>query len=469
MDRGLWLSMVWMLPLCCVVLRDMAKFKKNIALGVTLPHEAREDPEVQALLTRFRGQMGLAAVALPCLQLFLFWALLPADEGWSVLLYWLWVYGAVGLLEYMRVSAHRRLRAIKEERGWSREREKRITISLTEAAQPPQRAPLLHLALALLLALTPSAVELLRGNRALLPALLVFPVMMVMLCGLQGLLHRRKSDVVDDNARLTHTLTRLRRGLWRRRLIWSGWLLGLISLTVWLAAYRPLAGLLLMWAAEVALAVAVWGGELRYQRELERLTEDSGQDSYVDEDQWWLLGVYYYNPNDRRLFANGRTGSGVSFNLARRPVQAGAAALLILCLTMPLMGVRMVLEDYRLNTAPVTIQVTEHELRASHGDVMYALRLDDIEQARLLTAYPSDLLPSVGSGGMGESVVTNRIHRGRFYTVLYDWMTVCTDFREGPWLLVRHSGGRYSLLGEGVDGDVLSQLAARGVPEVWRQ
>ena len=40
----LWLSIIWLAPLMCFVLANEAKFKKNIAVGVTLPYEGRHDP-----------------------------------------------------------------------------------------------------------------------------------------------------------------------------------------------------------------------------------------------------------------------------------------------------------------------------------------------------------------------------------------------------------------------------------------
>lgn len=66
------------------------------------------------------------------------------------------------------------------------------------------------------------------------------------------------------------------------------------------------------------VVVATIGIEFRVRRAQERLTADSGKDFYVDEDDQWIWGMFYYNPNDKRLVVNNRTGINTTFNLARR-------------------------------------------------------------------------------------------------------------------------------------------------------
>lgn len=72
MNIILWLSIIWLAPLMCFVLGNEAKFKKNIAVGVTLPYEGRQDGQVLARLSRFKKELGLMCLfllllALPCM------------------------------------------------------------------------------------------------------------------------------------------------------------------------------------------------------------------------------------------------------------------------------------------------------------------------------------------------------------------------------------------------------------------
>ena len=68
----LWLSVLWIAPLVVGLLVNDAKFKKNLAVGVTIPPEFQADPDIAAHLARFRRQewtlcVILAAAAIPCI------------------------------------------------------------------------------------------------------------------------------------------------------------------------------------------------------------------------------------------------------------------------------------------------------------------------------------------------------------------------------------------------------------------
>ena len=48
----LWLSVLWIAPLVVGVLVNDAKFKKNLAVGVTIPPEFQADPDIAARMTQ---------------------------------------------------------------------------------------------------------------------------------------------------------------------------------------------------------------------------------------------------------------------------------------------------------------------------------------------------------------------------------------------------------------------------------
>ena len=60
----LWLSVLWIAPLVSGVLVNDAKFKKNLAVGVTIPPEFQADPDVAVRLARFRRQEWTLCVIL---------------------------------------------------------------------------------------------------------------------------------------------------------------------------------------------------------------------------------------------------------------------------------------------------------------------------------------------------------------------------------------------------------------------
>jgi hypothetical protein len=71
MNLILWGCVIWMPALFYVLLSNETKFKKNIAIGVTFPQEAREDAELQHILSVFKKHLlyvclGLFTIVIPC-------------------------------------------------------------------------------------------------------------------------------------------------------------------------------------------------------------------------------------------------------------------------------------------------------------------------------------------------------------------------------------------------------------------
>lgn len=107
---------------------------------------------------------------------------------------------------------------------------------------------------------------------------------------------------------------------------------GLLSAGLFLASGRPGWILTLYGVYTAALLFAVLPGGVPDRRCQEELTAGCGQGAYVDEDDRWLWGIFYYNPRDTRVLINDRVGIGTSLNLARPAGEDrhGASALLIL-------------------------------------------------------------------------------------------------------------------------------------------
>ena len=66
----LWGCVLPVLPIEYFLMRDEVKFKKNIVVGVTLPYEARTNPDVMRRLERYAKELKwvcllLAAAAVP--------------------------------------------------------------------------------------------------------------------------------------------------------------------------------------------------------------------------------------------------------------------------------------------------------------------------------------------------------------------------------------------------------------------
>lgn len=409
----MWVSMIWMPVLMCAILRNEARFKKNIAVGVTLPMEAREDPAVLKALSAYKKSqlwvcIGLTAAAAACMPV--------PGFGVGMTLWFIWIDAVVVLPFFPYIRCNGRMKKIKRERGWQKKQE---SVANVRAAAVCTRwlSPWLFL-LPLLISLLPAVYD-----TSQLP-LYFADAAVVVLCFLgYRFLYRNKSETVDENPAVAETLTRIRRYNWGKYWLLCAWLIAAINLAASLTAGHPLFLMLSVLILSFAAVIAAVGIEFRTRRLQERLTAESGTDYYVDEDDKWIWGIFYYNPDDSHLIVNQRIGINTTVNLARRAGRIITGVSVLVMFAMPFIGIWIGI----LESEPVTLRLTETAVIAEHAGTHYEVPADEITDIRLLQELP--LIQRVWGTGMDS------VQKGTFSS---EWgnLTVCLDPRTGPWLLI---------------------------------
>ncbi len=423
-----WGLTIWVPVLLCVLNINETRFKKNIAVGVTFPKAGREDPAVLGLLKSFKREQIVLCGALMAL------GVLCAAWRWpeiGFLPYFLWIDLVIAAQFVSYARWNRKLKTLKREKGWT------VPViraaSVTTAAAPIRRPSAWWFIAAAVLAAAPAALD-----RALWFAYLLDAAIALGCWAGAKYLYRNRAETVDENDAVTAALTRVRRRAWDRVWLLCAWMMGAVSLCIWLSTALPVGGgavMLLTVVLALAVCAAAVALEFRVRRVQEKLTADSGEGFYVDEDDKWLFGQFYYDPNDRRTVINARTGANSTVNLARPGGKALMAFGLAILLGMPIMGACF----DAMSTAPRPLQVEDGVLLAESWGKDYELPLEDMESAELL-----DELPRITARTWG--VGADSLLKGKFQT---EWgsATLCLDPRTGPWLKVTMTDGGLYLLG----------------------
>lgn len=425
-----WGACLVLLPVMYALNVNEAKFKKNIAVGVTFPRAGREDPEVLGLLKGFRREQLIICLALAAL------GALCAALTWREMrfcLLFLWVDLLIVAEFVCTARWNGKLKAVKRARGWTVPTVR--AASVTAAAEPTKRASVWWFVAAAVVAAAPAAFD--RG----LWMLYLLDGAMAFCCWLGArYLYRNRAEAVDENDAVTAALTRVRRRAWDRVWLLCAWMMAAIDVGVWVSARFFSGSQVLFWltmALGLGLCVIAVALEFRVRHIQERLTAASGEGFYVDEDDKWLWGQLYYDPNDSRAIINARTGVNTTVNLARPGGKAFMVLALALLLAMPVMG----LFFDAMCQAPLPLQVADGVLLAESWGKDYALPLEEIADAELVDALPKGMTRVMGTGA-------DSILKGRFST---EWgrATLCLDPRTGPWLKVTMADGALYLLGGG--------------------
>lgn len=432
----MWGCMAWLPALMYFLMKNEAKPKKNIIVGVTLPYEAHADPEVLAILERFKKEMKLLCVLV----------LLPVIPGCfirgfglslTVWLIWIVSMCVVFIIPYARCNTA--LKRLKEARGWRRSVQPAATERKTAAMELKWLSPLLFLP-PLLVSLAPIPFD-----RELWPMWATDAGLIVLFYLCYRWLYRNKAEVVDSDTGRTEALTKMRRYYWGKCWLILSWATGLFNIGLWLTMdhiWWQMAVILLYGVGTCVVAIGV---EFRVRGMQEKLTADCG--ACVDEDDRWIWGMFYYNPDDKKLIVNNRVGMNTTMNLARRPGQiilGLGAAVLLAC---PLVGVWLM----GMEKAPVELCVTTEAVVASHYNSEWTVALDDIQEVEVLEELPG--LRRVAGTGLPSALT------GKFTSEYGERFTCCLDPRTGPWLLIMEEGGGRYLFGSSEPGAAEKVLA----------
>ena len=417
----LWLSLCWMPILMYVTLVNETKFKKNIAIGVTLPFEARRHPDVLARLAQFKKEelyicIGLMLLCIPGIFL---------SFSMSFSLWFVWMTAAVVVPYIPYVRCNTDLKRIKLEHGWKRP-SAADTVTVDMAAMPDSKwmSPWLF-APAPLLCLIPMLFE--RD----LSFLYLMDAAMAILCWLgYRYLYRNKAEMVDDNSTVTAALSRIRRIQWGRMWLLCAYAMAAMNWLAYLTMYSPTAmtiGLVVFMAVLIGASVVIEFGTRRLQ---EKLTADSGKDFYVDDDDKWPYGLFYYNPNDDRTVINNRVGTNSSLNLAKPAgkLMYGLTALVIV--TLPLWGLFM--GDGTIHT-----DIQKDKVFIEGGMHEYEILAEDVLHIELLEELP----PVTRTAGTGMPEFLG----GNFSSPDYGKLKLCLNPTAPPFVLVETEGTTYLL------------------------
>lgn len=434
-----WFSVIMvavMLPVILVMaalLANETKPKKNIILGVTLPFAARYDGQVEALCAGFRKKLWLMTVPLCLLCAPMFFV-----PWFSVQLTWymVWIIIVIVAPYVLYVRTYLRLKAIKREREWYPRRSAQVTtVDITAAAAPRKPLSAWWFIPALLLSLVPVILALTvysgeRGMDAWLILGLSFSAMVLLSWAIYPLIFRLRTDVAGEDSTRNTALTNVRRAAWGRAWISIAWSTALCGVAAFFCRSSELGQLIVIIIYTfVLLRLCVWT-EMGLRRAQEKLT-DVSTDDYIDEDEHWIWGVFYNNPNDSHLTVNDRTGMNVSFNLAKPAGKLIMGACALMIAAMPLIGVWMMGVEF----SPRRVEVTESAVEVVHLTRQFTVSLDEAESVELIGELPQTYRTN-GTGMDG-------LQEGHFSVDGYGKCRLCLDPRESPFIVLTAAGVTY--------------------------
>lgn len=439
----LWGSILPLLPIEYHLMRNEIKFKKNIVVGVTLPHESRYHAGIKLRLDRYVRELKLiflllVLAAIPCIPV--------RPLGAAMFVWGIWILLVITLPYIPYIRCNRDLKVIKLENGWNYQ--PRDVLFVDTAAIPKEKwhSPWLFIP-SVLLCLLP----------ILWDRMLIWVYLLNGACALScwlcyRYLYRNRAELVDADQELSQVLSHIRRRNWGKVWLYCAYSLAAVNLAMWLVIQNAVFGLVLILLLSALVVYAAVRIEFLTRRVQEKLTLESGKAWYTDEDDKWIWGLFYYNPNDTHSIINNRVGTNSTFNLARPAGKIFTGVTVIVLLSIPFMGFMF----SGVGEKPLDLSVSDSMITASYSSSLYEVEIETIESVELLDQLPQGMNRVYGVGA-------EKLLMGRFRSNELGDITLCLDPQCPPFLLIKTTDGRQFLFGTrdpAVAETVLSRIPA---------
>ncbi len=421
----MWASICWIAPLMGYLLINNAKFKKNIAVGVTFMEEGKRDADVISRLNKYKKQVKI-------LTILLLLAVIPGifiSKFWIMLTYWLvWTDLVVFLYAIPFYLCNRDLKKLKREKGWVYNAAHSVSIDTATIPSFKQLSPFLFI-IPCILSLLP-----LIWDRTFYMLYIVSGLTIIIFWFIYRYLYRNRSETVNEEKDLTRVLTQIRHYNWSKIWLIASWLTAILSYSGLLFINNQVLALVLVLGLSTVICIEAVGIEIKIRKMQEKLTKGSGTGVIVDEDDKWIGGMIYYNPDDNKLIVNERVGMNTTMNLARTSGKVIMGFILILTLAMPFIGPAL----HIYYEQPIKIQVSREEITASQGITKYHIKFSEIENIELINELPKDLVRINGTAY--EDILKGNFRSGK------ENMMLLVRPDNKPFIKITEKGGKVFLL-----------------------
>lgn len=427
MNIILFVSCLPVLPLIIYFLLNEVKFKKNIAIGVTIPSSQHENAEVVEVLKSYKKIMKFLVILLFLLGL----PILVIKDSDVFIYFMVWLLFIVVVPNVVYAIHNTRLKQVKARNGWNSKKANTLTVDIKSINMDYRQVHIAAFVPAILIPLI-----FVFFDRDFYPVYIMFASLSVFYAFAYKYLYRNKSEMVDSNTKLTMVLTQIRRYSWKKIWLVNTYANVLFALAIFISKENMLASGITFATAILIIILYCYKIELSLRKKQEKWTQSLTDDFYVDDDDHWIWGLFYYNENDSKLIVNNRVGINSSVNIAKPFGKILTALVLVIILGMPFIGVYISAEI----KAPIAINVKDQHLLVDRGSDSYDIKIDNISQIVLLDELPDNMRKINGLNA-------DNVCSGEYSAKDYGNVEVCLDPEVKPYMLISTKSGEKYIFG----------------------
>lgn len=383
------------------------KPKKNIILGTTLPYDHLKDDGVTEIVNWYKK---VSTVTLICLIATLAPVLFMSFD-YSLYYSFFWITPAIVIMQLPYIFANKKLRKYKRDNGFKGKSEKVADLKLS-TAQIKSVSPLYSL-IPFAISLIPAIYACFKGHgtevRDTLLPLLSIPGCIVLVMAIHIVVDRRKKDVVGKDMDINYQLSLTRSRNWSKLYIGMNFILSINALLIGAELLSndtsPLFSYISVLAVTILTLVFAVYLELDTRRKQQKYTMENSAaaNTIIDEDDFWIFGMFYYNTNDKRLMIPNRLGTNTTVNTAKTAGMLLMVISAIVMLSLPAIGGYLIMVD----KTPMVVEFSDTAITCTQLKTEYEIPMSEIQDIEY-----SDVCPDITSKINGFA--TTNILKGTF-------------------------------------------------------
>ena len=378
-----------------ITLSSANKPKKNMFMAVTLPYDVLESDFIKEVQKEYKSMCNkvyllMLLTAIPCV--FPFWIFKNTTVYIFYLMLWCMGFAYYGIIPFKLMN--RKIKAEKAKNGWF-VGEKKVVYCDTKTTLLKNSMPISnkYFLIPILIGIIPLILSIKNfssENIAFLIVAILNLGLVILLFYIAKVFNKNKLKTYSTDSEINFILNKTEKQMFSIYFLINAIVESLIVLVFYLALfeYIDLKFLNVIVVSTLLLSSIVALGFIYIKKKINDLDEElssKNKDSeiIVDDDDYWIDGIYYYNPNDSSKMVSSRFGYSMTYNLATKHGYFMGKKLNKIVLIGTLILILVLMGPSEISNSSISFSNDSPNISISSFPYSYELDYKDIESIKL--------------------------------------------------------------------------------------
>lgn len=423
------------------VVKTQSFKNRNMIFGVRLPEEMQDSEPVRQITTAYNKQMKMILIALLLSPILCFFTHYTSIQ---FTLWMVWFLGGLFIMNLPYILANKAAMTLREELPSEEDSEiDHSSKKLYAELKTVRTVKLLPFLIPMILSILPIFLLFLKSaeeREVFLGVSIVFGLLTPLFFFVACWMDRLPTLVINKDSTVNVAYNRARKNIWKNVWLFLSWLNALVVLSILATVmlnYHPFGSFLFVTILESLLGVLSMFQASRKIRQVDDAYAVRKDESFEqDDDQYWIWGMFYNNPGDKRTLVEKRFGIGMTTNMATRTGKVTIWVAILALIWIPFMCFWMILEEF----TPMHISIRENAVICSHLKEDYVIPVDSIQEITLLNVPPLNRHKISGTG-------TDTMEKGKYNASMVGGYYSFINPEQEAFILIKAEDKAYLISG----------------------